>query len=57
VAFIYELETRWQLRFYDVSRDPQRTTNSVRKSEYTRAQAEKEADWREQMYERGGYDP
>lgn len=54
---VRELKTKWQLRFYDASREPSRTTNSVRKSEYTRAQAEKEADWREQLYERGEYDP
>lgn len=57
MASVRELKTRWQLRFFDASRDPERTTNSVRKSEYTRAQAEKEAEWREQMYERGEYDP
>ena len=58
MASVRELKTRWQLRFYDASRSPQRTTNSIRKSEYsTRSQAEKEAEWRERLYEKGEYDP
>ena len=58
MASVRELKTKWQLRFYDAKREPKRTTNSVRKSEYpTRAQAEKEAEWRSQLYDRGEYDP
>ena len=57
MASVRALKTVWQLRFYDADRTPQTTTNSVPKEAYTRAEAEREADWREQLYERGMYDP
>lgn len=58
MASLRELKTRWQFRWYDSTRDPKRTQNSVLKSEYpTEARARKEMQWREQLYERGEYDP
>lgn len=57
MASVRELKTRWQIRFYDAKRNPQRTTNSIAKSEYTESQAEEEAEWRQQLYDRGEYDP
>lgn len=58
MASLRELKTKWQIRWYDSSRDPERTQNSVLKSEYcTEAQARQEMQWREQLYERGEYDP
>lgn len=47
------LKTVWQIRFSDASRSPQRTTNIIPKSEYS----EREANWRQQLYDRGKYDP
>ena len=41
-----------------MQREPERTTNSVRKSNFpTRSKAESEAEWRQQLYDRGEYDP
>lgn len=57
MASLRELKTVWQIRFYDSRRDPKRTTNSIPKSDYTRAEAEEEAEWRQQLYDRGEYDP
>ena len=51
MPFIRELSGYWQLRFYDASREPKRTRNSIRKS--TRPQAEKKAAWHQQLYEYG----
>ena len=58
MASVRELKSRWQIRFYDAKREPKRTTNSVRKSNFpTRSKAESEAEWRQQLYDRGEYDP
>lgn len=54
MASVRELKSRWQIRFYDAKREPKRTTNSVRKSNFpTRSKAE----WRQQLYDRGEYNP
>lgn len=52
-----ELETVWQIRYRDRSRSFQETTDSLPKDEYTEAEAKDEADWRQQLYDRGKYDP
>lgn len=52
-----DLKTVWQLRFRDSHRDPPETQNPIPKSEYTYAEAQDEAQWREQLYERGKFDP
>ena len=57
MASVRELKTTWQLRFYDESRTPTETTQSVPKSEYTESQAREEADWRQHLYDRGEHDP
>lgn len=57
MASIRELKTVWQLRFWDEHRDPKQTTNSIPKADYTRAEAQDEADWRDQLYRRGKFDP
>jgi site-specific recombinase XerD len=57
MASVRELKTTWQLRFYDESRTPTETTQSVPKSEYTEAQAREEAGWRQHLYDRGEHDP
>ena len=58
MASVRELKSRWQIRFYDAKREPKRTTNSVRKSNFpTRSKAESEAEWRQQLYDRGEYNP
>lgn len=58
MASVRELKTKWQIRFCDAHRDPKRTTNSIPKAEYpTRTQAENEAEWRQQLYDRGKFDP
>ena len=57
MASVRPLKTVWQLRFYDADRSPQTTTNSIPQSEYTKREAEREADWRQQLYDRGRYDP
>lgn len=51
------LEDVYQIRFHDGRRDPPRTTNSLLKSEYSYAEAQEEANWRQQLYDRGEFDP
>ena len=57
MASLRELKTKWQIRYYDGSRDPSRTTDSIEKTEYTESEAESEAEYRQQLYDRGRYDP
>lgn len=57
MASLRERKTVWQLRFRDRSRSPSETTDSLPKEEYTEAEAEDEAQWRQQLYDRGKYDP
>jgi integrase len=58
MASVRELKTVWQIRFFDGKRKPSRTTNSIPKAEHkTRSQAESEAEWRQQLYDRGEFDP
>jgi site-specific recombinase XerD len=51
------LDDYYQIRFYDSHRSPKETADSLPKSEYTWAEAEKEADYRQALYDRGEYDP
>jgi len=59
------LKTKWQIRYKDRNREPQYATDSLWKKEhapegadgYTEAQAKKEAEWRQQLYRRGKFDP
>jgi len=51
------LETVYQIRFHDDRRDPPCTTNSLPKPDYTYAEAQEEAQWRQQLYDRGEFDP
>lgn len=57
MASLRELKTKWQIRYYDARRDPNRTTDSIDKAEYTESEAESEAEYRQQLYDRGRYDP
>lgn len=57
MASASELKTVWQIRYRDRKGNPTETTDSLPKEEYARTEAEREADWREQMYRRGQYDP
>jgi len=57
MASVRELKTVWQIRYRDRGRDPSETTDSISKEEYTEADAEDEAQWRQQLYDRGKYDP
>lgn len=57
MASLRELKTCWQVRYYDSARSPTETTDSLPKRDYTRAEAEAEADWRQQLYDRRKYDP
>lgn len=55
MVWIRELKTVWQIRYSAPDRNE--TTESLPKSEYTRPEAKREADWRQQLYDRGKYDP
>ena len=57
MASVRPLKTKWQIRYKDRSRQPTETTDSLSKDEYTEAEAEDEARWRQQLYDRGKYDP
>ncbi len=57
MATLRELKTKWQIRYYDGSRSPKETTDSIDKGQYTEAEAQSEAEYRQQMYDRGRYDP
>jgi hypothetical protein len=57
MASLRELKTVWQLRYYESSRTPKEAADSLPKDEYTEREAEKEAEYRQQLYDRGEYDP
>lgn len=57
MASLRELKTVWQIRYYDSHRSPKETSDTLPKSEYTYAEAESEAEYRQQLYDRGEYDP
>jgi len=52
-----ERKTVWQVRYRDRSRDPEYAYDSLPKGEYTKAQAQEEADFRYGLYKRQKYDP
>jgi integrase len=57
MASLRELKTVWQIRYKDRSRSPVEITDSVPKDEYSEEEARKEAEFRQQLYDRGQYDP
>ena len=57
MASLRSLKTKWQLRYYDSHRTPKEATDSLSKDTYTEREAEKEAEYRQQLYDRGEYDP
>lgn len=60
MASLRSLKTKWQIRYYDSSRQPKETTDSLPKEgpgSYTKAEARSEAEYRQQLYDRGEYDP
>ena len=57
MASVRELKTKWQLRYYDSHRIPKEATDSFPKDTYTEREAIKEAEYRQQLYDRGEYDP
>lgn len=60
MASLRSLKTKWQIRYYDSSRDPKETSDSLPKEGpdgYTKAEAEAEMEYRQQLYVRSKYDP
>jgi site-specific recombinase XerD len=60
VASLRSLKTKWQIRYFDSSRQAKETTDSLPREgpdAYTEAEARSEAEYRQQLYDRGEYDP